>query len=134
MVKFCFVFSLFFLFCGFISSAQTSTDKNPYTSRVIAKYYSKEELQFIETNHPEKFKKIKYYYLHSFIVSDMNCTTCPDYNPELIDIREYNHLRKPYERVTITNEEFGYRVTLLSEQEVEQLIKKDSREIETSTK
>jgi len=122
------------LFCVFFSSAQTLEDKNPYSSRVIAKYYSNQELHYLENNKPEKFKKIKYYYLHSFIVTDLNCATCKKMNYDLIDVLDYNRYRSDNERVTIDNAEYGFSITLLSRREVDRMIKFDTVVLDNSSK
>lgn len=117
---------LFILFLSVFSvqaNAQGNTD--PYKNRLILKKYNSTELQYMQNNSYEKFKKVKYYYIYSFFITDLDCETCPAYFAELIDIDDYNYLRQPNSRVTITDNTYGFSITLLSQRELDMLIIND---------
>ena len=101
------------------SSGQGNT--NPYQNRLIAKYYTTSELEYIQANMPQKFNEIKMYYIHSFSVVQAPCNGCPAIDLSLVDVKEFESQRLPNQRVTITDSERGFTITLISKKELETL-------------
>ena len=109
---------------SFSLKAQGSTD--PYQNRVIAKYYSTKDLDYLKINAPEKFKKIKYLFIYSFSVQPFPCANCPAFDLSLVDIKEFEKLRLPNESITITDSTRGFKITLVSDRQLYLMIKNDS--------
>jgi hypothetical protein len=103
---------------------------DPYNNRIVLKYYKPAELRAAETQDYEKFKWIKYYYIHSFILDSPATLSCDNYSAALVDIKDYESYRLPNRRVTVRNEECGYYITLLSQRELDIMIHNDSEKPE----
>ncbi|MFZ5551466.1 MAG: hypothetical protein ACOZCO_00010 [Bacteroidota bacterium] len=114
-----------FLFIVFATSGFSQGNTDPYQNRLILKKYKVADLQTMQSGYYEKFKQVKYYYIYSFFITDLSCESCPDYVAELIDVDDYNHLRQPNTRVTITDNTYGFSITLLSQRELDILIMND---------
>jgi len=117
---------LFFILFLFLSSSLFSQEINtdPFENRIIQKYYSIAELTSTKDNYYEKFKQIKYYYIHSFILDENSFSNCPYFNPQLFDINDYNHLRcKDRRREVVTS--CNVRLILLSQNELDKLVQYD---------
>ncbi len=117
---------LFFMLAGIcfsgIASGQGNT--NPYQNRLIAKYYTPAELDYLQTNLPQKFNQVKFFYIYSFYVTALPCTGCPAANLSLVDVRDYESYRLPDQLVTINEPSKGYSITLISKRDLEQMINK----------
>ena len=118
MNKLFFSFVLLFL-CSSLFSQAINTDT--FNNRIIQKYYNKSELTLIKANHYDKFKQIKYYYIHSFKLDENSFSNCSNFNPELFDINEYNHLRSKDRQIEIVTN-YKVRVKLLSQHELDLLV------------
>jgi len=101
-----------------------SINTDPYNNRVIQKYYTKNDLTATQDVDYAKFKWIKYYYIHSFIIDETTLAACPTFDPQLFDVNDYNHLRVNERRITFTTP-CGVTITLLSGRELELLIHYD---------
>lgn len=113
------MFFLFLILVPGLVLAQGNTD--PYQNRVIMKYYSHEELQTIESTMPGKFQQIKNYFIYSFTVTPIPCSSCAEADLSLIDIREYEAHRHEIRPITITDEVHGFKITLMSKAELGRL-------------
>lgn len=115
---------LFFVIIGIIfSTVLFAQNPNVFDNRVIMKYHTKQDLLQMQQTDTLKFLYVKYYYIHSFILQPISCTNCPPYNPDLVDVSEYDHLRQEHTRVTFTDTLKGYKITLFSKNELMELIK-----------
>lgn len=88
---------VFFLGMWNLSIAQNALE-NPYQNRAILRHYTGGQLSQIEEQSPGEFEKIKFYYLHSFQVTMLDCDTCAvDYdtffNLDLFDVTNFEALR-----------------------------------------
>jgi hypothetical protein len=117
---------LFSILLFFITNTVFSQDINtdPYNNRIIQKYYTKAELTATQANHFDKFKQIKYYYIHSFILDENSFVNCPNFNPQLFDINDYNHLRSRDRRREVVTS-CNVRLILLSQIELDKLVQYD---------
>src|SRR5688572_33193694 len=105
-----------------IFSQEIKTD--PYENRVIQKRYTKADLSVAESQDYEKFKWIKYYYIHSFVIDKTETDGCPLFIPELFDVTDYESFRLSDRRVTVTEPIYGIKITLLSQRELDLLDRK----------
>ena len=112
-----------FVCCFFLaknSSAQTSSTKytNPYTNPVILSHYSIQDLQQIENQDSIKFNSIVYYYTQSYLIEPIICDECPVVDINTVDVSQYEYLRKKTERHTRDLYKYGFKITLLSVDEL----------------
>src|SRR5688572_4314209 len=105
------LFSCFLLFTNTEISAQGNTD--PFQNRIIAKYYSHEELDYMKANLPDKFNYVRCYYIHSFSLTSIPCTGPTPQEFFLVDVKEFDSYRKENETVSIDVPERGFRITLI---------------------
>lgn len=111
---------LFIINVSLIANAQL-VNTNPFENRILQKYYTKAELTHMNIHFHEKFKKLKYYYIHSFIIDPTTAAACPSFDPDLFDISDYESYRIPSRRTDITLP-CGVIITLLSQREIDLLI------------
>jgi hypothetical protein len=114
---------LIFLLISTSTTSRSQSNSDPYANRVIAKHYTNAELLNMETNFPQRFKYVKYYYIHSFYITPYSCGTCQSYVPELVDVSAYESYRQQSSRVTINNTINGFNITLFSKDELSTMIK-----------
>jgi len=110
---------LFFFLAVFFANkivAQNTSTKytNPYTNPVILSHYPVQELQQIETQDSVKFNSIVYYYTQSFLIEAIVCDECPTTDINTVDVSTFEYLRKRSERHSRDFYKYGYKITLLS--------------------
>lgn len=111
------------LFLMLVQTHLFSQNANVFENRIVLKHYTVQDLQQIQANDTLKFLYIKYFYIHSFTLQPVSCNDCPPYMPDLVDVSEYDYLRHDNYRVSYTDSTRGFKITLLSRKELEQLIK-----------
>lgn len=87
--------ALSLLFLPILSSAQTNpTPPQDRLDQRIFNHYSESEVSDMLLKHPQKIKKLNYYYRQSYWVKDNpNCLSCPDLDVQTFDVQNYEHLR-----------------------------------------
>jgi len=101
------------------ANSNTVTDLgNPFSNPVILSHYSVQELQQMKVQDSIKFNSIVYYYTESFVVEPIECEYCPEFNKDLFDISKFEHLRKKSIRYQKVFWKQGYKLTLLSTNEL----------------
>lgn len=86
---------------------------------VILSHYTSEELSNIQISDSVKFATIYYYYTESFIVESISCSECVPFDASLFDVSFYERFRKKSERYTRVYEKYGFKLILLSIDELE---------------
>lgn len=104
------------------STSSKAQETNPFHNRVINKYYSTEKLTQLQQNSYEEFKRVKYYFIHSFLLSNLNCATCPSFLPQIFDVSKYEHLRLQNTAVEFVDSTKNAKVVLLSKNQLMQMI------------
>lgn len=121
------VFKNYFYFILFLSLVFSATLRSqvllekypdPFKNKVIVSHYSVYQLEKIRTTDTLKFNTINYYYTQSFIFEPVDCVNCRPINPSDFDITQYEHLRKRSERYTRSFYKYGFKLTLLSMDEL----------------
>lgn len=106
---------LFFTILSFhILNLKGQNNSNPYQNLVILNHYSVQELQTIEQTDSVKFNAICYFYTKSFVFEEMKCSNCISIDENEFDITEYEYLRLKDKRFTRHFEKYGFKLTLLS--------------------
>jgi len=106
-------FSLLICFAAVQLSAQTRASSQDTDIRLLT-HYSQEELDEIETTDALKFNTIVYYYTKSYIVEKIASINATSIDTAAIDVSKFEHLRKEHERAVMTFEKDGFRLILLS--------------------
>lgn len=101
------------------SSGTLSGDQNPYSNPVILAHYDSLMLQQLETADPSKFNTIVYYYTRSFLIERIQCTECVPADIATFDVSDYEQFRKPHERYVREWHKQGFKLTLLSMDELQ---------------
>lgn len=116
--------SLILLACTvlFLNLKLKSQETDPFKNRVINKYYSTEKLTQLQQNSYEEFKRVKYYFIHSFLITNLNCSTCPKYLPTIFDVSNYEHLRLQSTSVEFIDSTKNAKIVLLSKNKLHELI------------
>lgn len=119
----CFLSLLFLLlFCR--ANAQSNetlsaASKQEHITKVLLKHYTAAELDDIRTTDSLKYKTLVYYYANSFIIEKFSCTDCVPVNDfSDFDVSKYEKFRKQSERHAIPFAKYGYRLVLLSTDEL----------------
>jgi len=108
-----FLSCLSFFFLLPTSKAQVNPIEDPYQNQIIKAHYKTAELHSIQQNDSLKFNSIVYYYTKSFILEKVSCN-CDQIDLLTFDISQYEYLRKKKERYTRHFEKYGFKLTLLS--------------------
>lgn len=103
-------FSLLFLYCSLHVQSQTVSAFQNYA---ITQHYDSLELADIQQNDTAKFSAISYYYIQSFIFETAECNCTPP-SAETFDVSHYEYLRKKNARSERVFEKYGFKLTLLS--------------------
>lgn len=103
---------LLFYLISLFSSAQTP-NPDPFQNQVILQHYTIQDLQSLQQTDSVKFNSIVYYYTQSFIFSDDVCN-CVPISINDFDISQFEYLRNKSKRVTRYFEKYGFKLTLLS--------------------
>jgi hypothetical protein len=111
------IFFIIFLLAELFSYGQVSSPKtiSPFNNPVILKHYSLTDLQQVS---PKKLAAIDYYYTHSFILDSIACNECRLFDKKNFDVSEFEQFRKENERYVREYTKYGYRLTLLSRDEM----------------
>jgi hypothetical protein len=92
---------------------------DPFSNPVILSHYSVSDLNQIYQSDSLKFKTIEYYFTKSFIVEAISCTECRDFNPSTFDVSLFEYLRIKTQRFERTFTKYGFKLILLSIDELE---------------
>jgi hypothetical protein len=109
---------VFLLSSAITSVAQTTPQavaKDPFTNPVILSHYTLAELQQLSV---KKLKSITYYYTQSYILDSISCTDCRVFDRVHFDVSQFEQFRKQNERYVREYSKYGYRLTLLSRDEL----------------
>ena len=120
------LFGLVF-FCVINLNAQKQVENNEgnslkidsYSNPVILSHYSVKDLQEIQSQDSEKFKSIVYYYTQSFIVEKIDCVDCVETDLTKFDVTLYEKLRSKNQRYIREYDKYGFKLTLLSIDELQ---------------
>ncbi len=104
---------IFLYFLSITVKGQVSTS-NPFENAVILNHYSVQDLQSLQQNDSTKFKSIIYYYTSSYIFEEKECNDCTPVSAINFDISEYEYLRQKSTRYTKDFWKYGFKLTLLS--------------------
>lgn len=96
-----------------------SESKHPYSNPVLLTHYSEAELGQLYLQDSLKYKTIVYYYTQSFIVEPVTCSECRPFDPQKFDVSEYERFRLQSARFTRSFYKYGFKLTLLSVDELE---------------
>jgi hypothetical protein len=113
------------LFFGLQTQAQVyenelSTERPEFDARVL-NHYSIEELNDLQTNHPQDYAIFTYYLTKSYSLEITSCDGCTLINPSAFDISKYEYLRKKDETVIYNDEKHGFILTVYAIQSLEYL-------------
>ena len=104
----------------FLSQAQSSgTIPNLPGNAVISSYYTDADLDEMANLAPQKLEAVWYYYTRSYILEILKCDDCLPFDPAHFDINKYEHLRQKDSRRIKNDPKYGFRLTLLSTEELE---------------
>ena len=105
-----FAVSFFILLSWNKLSAQTAAEAMAHP--VIMKYYTPEQLQYLELHDTTELKSIIYYFTQSFTVIPVQCDDCLPFDPAQFDISKYEHLRLENETYIRTFDKYGFKLIL----------------------
>jgi hypothetical protein len=103
--------SAFILFSSNKLPAQSAADA--MTHPVIMKYYTAEQLQYLEQNDTTELKSIIYYFTQSFTVVPIQCDDCVPFDSLNFDIMKFEHLRQKEQTFTRTFDKYGFKLVIL---------------------
>ncbi|MCE3296079.1 MAG: hypothetical protein K0R65_1793 [Crocinitomicaceae bacterium] len=111
---------LFLIAFPLLSHAQPAeTNPDAAGHAAIRKHYPETELNEIAAQNPAKMEAIRYYYTRSFILEPLKCEECAHFDIAHFDVSKYEHLRKKDSRFVKEDPKYGFRITLLSTDELE---------------
>lgn len=118
--------NIFFVFViitsfSFAQSSQKKIEKNIFENPVILSHYSLTDLKEIS---PQKREAIYFYFTQSYILDSIACSECRPFSPETFDVSKFEQFRKQSERYIRTYSKYGFKLTLLSKDELENFISK----------
>jgi len=96
-----------------------SQNNNPYTNPVILSHYTVQQLQQIHASDTAKFNAIVYYYTKSFVVEAVACSDCTPQALNTVDVSLYEVHREPHARYERNYIKRGFKLTLLSADELQ---------------
>jgi hypothetical protein len=79
---------------------------------VISKYYTAEQLQYLEQHDTTELKSIIYYFTQSFTVIPVQCDDCLPFDSLAFDITKFEHLRLANETYIRTFDKYGFKLIL----------------------
>jgi hypothetical protein len=109
-------FSLLFIYCFLHIQSQTGTQP-AFQNYAIAQHYDSLELATIQQTDTAKFSAICYYYMQSYIFETAECNCTPP-SATTFDVSQYEYLRKKNVRSERYFEKYGFKLTLLSVNEM----------------
>jgi hypothetical protein len=83
------------------------------THPVIMKYYTPEQLQYLEQHDTTELKSIIYFFTQSFIVTPIQCGDCVPFDSLNFDIMQYEHLRQKDQAYIRTFDKYGFKLVIL---------------------
>lgn len=110
---------LLILFLKLFANAQGPVQtivKDPINNPVILSHYTVSDLQQVSV---QKLAAIYYYYTQSFILDSIGCSECRAFDPVHFDVSQFEQFRKQNERYVREYSKYGYRLTLLSRDELQ---------------
>lgn len=110
-MRICFLLTLFC--CSLYSRAQTGSI-DPFTHPVIAQHYDSLKLATLQQTDTVKFKTIVYYYTQSYIFETVDDNSPTPQLESTFDVSKYEYLRKKDKRFDRYFEKYGFKLTLLS--------------------
>jgi hypothetical protein len=105
-------FFLLFYLISLCSTAQIP-NSDPYQNTIILQHYSIQDLQSLQQTDSVKYNALKYYYTQSFMFLNELCN-CDPLLVEDFDVSQYEYLREKSKRITRHFEKYGFKITLLS--------------------
>jgi hypothetical protein len=126
-MKFCGLtkLTLILLAVQFSMGAKSQSLDEVRSHRIINKHYTPREVSHMFRYLPQKYVYIKQYYMNSFIFESVSCGGCTAVPEYLYDVSEDESLRQLGQRTYIDRSARGYKVTLLSKNELSNLISND---------
>ncbi len=100
---------------GFSQGTAVVKPCDPFLNPVILSHYTLAELQSVI---PKKLTAINYYYTESFILDSIACNQCRTFNKATFDVSQFEQFRKQSERYVRIYTKYGYKLTLLSKDEM----------------
>lgn len=107
---------IFIISSGFSQVSEIAKPGDPFQNPVILSHYTVAELQSVT---PKKLAAINYYYTESFILDSISCSECRPFNRTTFDVSQFEQFRKQSERYVRTYSKYGYKLTLLSKDEMQ---------------
>lgn len=101
---------------GFSQGTPVLKPSDPFQNPVILSHYTLAELQSVV---PQKLTAINYYYTESFILDSIECSQCRPFNRASFDVSQFEQFRKQSERYVRIYSKYGYKLTLLSRDEMQ---------------
>lgn len=92
-------------------SAQSAAEA--MTHPVIMKYYTAEQLQYLEQNDTTELKSIIYYFTQSFTVIPIQCDDCIPFDSLNFDIMKFEHLRQKEQTYIRSFDKYGFKLIIL---------------------
>ncbi len=108
----------FFFLTSFLQLKSQSGFTDPFQNPVILQHYDAQELTSIRQTDSVKFNTIRYYYTQSFTLEEVSCNCIPP-TPATFDVSNYEYLRKKEVRYERHFEKYGFKLTLLSINELQ---------------
>jgi hypothetical protein len=112
------LFFLFLFLYFFVPGQSQGTSLNAFQHYVITQHYDSLELATMQQNDTAKFNAICYYYTQSYIFEIAECNCTPP-SSAMFDISQYEYLRKKNVRSERYFEKYGFKLTLLSVNELQ---------------
>lgn len=114
--------AVFLFVMGTKVQAQTlpdSVSKSSLPNKAMLAHYSAADLDEIKTLDPAKYQAIFYYYTQSYLIQTFDCNDCvPRHDFSDFDVFVYEKYRLPSSRRVLSFEKYGYRLILLSTDEL----------------
>lgn len=107
-----FILIFFYLFSITIKGQISSS--NPFENPVILNHYSAQDLQSLQQTDTVKFNSIIYYYTSSYVFEESECNNCIPVTSINFDVSDYEYLRQKNTRYTRDFWKYGFKLTLLS--------------------
>lgn len=102
------------LFCCFLYSPAQTSPVDPFQHPVILQHYDALKLATLQQTDTLKFKTIVYYYTQSYIFEAVDDNSPTPQAESTFDVSKYEYLRKKDKRYERYFEKYGFKLTLLS--------------------
>jgi len=107
------VVSAFLLLQGTSMLQAQTTAAAAMTHPVITKYYTAEQLLYMEHNDTAQLAAIIYYYTKSFTVVPVDCYDCLPFDSTTFDVTRFEYLRKTDETYSRSFDKYGFKLVLV---------------------